>query len=276
MAFLVKHPANRKLTGLSARLAATLVAASLFACDTTEPGGKVGMETQAESDAAVEPVKDSRSDLKRSGPHGGGHDPHANLTPEKHAQVALQHLEEGRPALAMETLDMAIEGYPDSAALRGVRGSLLLQEGRSAAALADLNKAVELDPHNPMVLTNRAQAYRNFDRIDEAMADLDSAIELDSGFMAARFNRGSLAFEAGKYARALADFDACVAADPESAAPYFNRASVHDAMGNRELAIADLKRFLEIAPSEEWKDTARGLLQQWEAPGEAAEGSNSS
>ena len=124
---------------------------------------------------------------------------------------------------------------------------------------------VELDPRNPGFLTNRAQAYRSFGRTEEAIADLDSAIKLDSGFVAARFNRGALAFNAGKYTQALADFDACVAADPQAAAPYYNRASVHDAMGNRERAIADLERFLEIAPSADWKDAARALLQQWES-----------
>lgn len=61
------------------------------------------------------------------------------------------------------------------------------------------------------------------------MDDLDSAIKLDSGFVAARFNRASL----------------------------------HEVMGNRQLAVADLQRFLDIAPSQQWKDAAKKLLQQW-------------
>ncbi len=241
---------------------AAVVAMSLSGCDTDSTPTVAGGQLELES--IVQETPANKPDSLRGGPHGS-RDPHARLTPDKHVQVALQHLAEGRPAQAMDTLNQAIERYPESAALHGVRGSLLLEQERSAAALADLNRALELNPHDPAFLTNRAQAYRHFGRSDEAMADLDSAIELDSGFIAARFNRGSLAFNAGEYTQALADFDACVAADPTSAAPYFNRASVHEAMGNRDLAIIDLKHFLEIAPSEEWKDAAEALLQQWDS-----------
>ncbi len=199
------------------------------------------------------------------GPHGSRHDPHENLPADKHAQVALQHWAEGRPAVAIDTLNQAIAKYPNSAALYGIRGSLYLEQKSSAAALADLNKAVELDPHDAGFLTNRAQAYRHFGRTEEAMADLDSAIELDGGFVAARFNRGSLNFNAGNFSQALTDFDACIIAEPKAAAPYFNRASVHDAMGNRKQAIADLKHFLDIATSKQWKETAKALLNKWES-----------
>ncbi len=247
---------------------AALAAMSLSGCD-ADPD-KQGAEAKSGSESLVQQGADARTNSTRPGPHGS-HDPHARLTPDKHAQVALQHLAEGRPALALDALNQAIERYPDSAMLYGVRGSLYLEQERSAAALADLNEAVQLAPHNPVFLTNRAQAYRRFGRTEEAMADLDSAIELDSGFVAARFNRGSLAFNAGRYEQALADFDACIAADPQSAAPYFNRASVHDAMGNRALAIDDLERFLQMAPSEEWKAVATELLAQWNAAEAAAE-----
>ena len=212
---------------------------------------------------------DTYSKSFRSGAHGSA-DPHAKLTPEKHLQVAMQHLAKGRQPQAMETLNNAIEKHSDYAALYGVRGGLLLEQGHAASALADLIRAVDLDPHNPVFLTNRAQAYRQFGRTKEAMADLDNAIKLDSDFIAARFNRGSLAFSAGKYPKALEDFNACVEADPKSAAPYFNRASVHDAMGNRDDAIADLERFLEIAPSEKWKQTAKDILKQWQSDADAS------
>lgn len=233
----------------------------LWGCDSGP--ANTATDVQTVTDSSVQQVPITLADSSRKGPHASG-DPHASLTPDKHAQVALQHLAEGRPDEAMNTLNQAIGKFPQSASLHGVRGSVLLEQGQSAAALADLNKAVQLDPHNPVYLTNRAQAYRSFDRTDEAMADLDSAIELDTSFIAARFNRGSLAFKAGKYPQALQDFDACIAADPQSAAPYFNRASVHEAMGNRTRAIADLKHFLKIATSDEWKDVAEKLLQQWQ------------
>ncbi len=259
---LSRHPGAEWPTTNLTRLMATLVAMSLSACDT----GPV--PTTAVTNEDLEPIVQAapkpRPNSFRAGPHGG-HDPHAGLTPDKHARVALQHLAEDRPVEALNTLDQAIAQYPEAAELHGIRGSLLLEQGEVTEALASLESAVRLAPDNPLHLTNRAQAYRKFNRTDEALADLDRAIEIDTGLLSARFNRGALSFSQGDFETALIDFEQCIAIDPHTAAPWFNRAAVYEATGRREEAIADLRRFLEIAPSEEWKTTAEELLQQWEA-----------
>ncbi|HED17245.1 MAG TPA: tetratricopeptide repeat protein [Gammaproteobacteria bacterium] len=269
MNWLSSRSAEHPVSLIPTSLMAIFIAVGLGSCEAgpdspaTNKISTDGPVVQPVSQPAIPQSTVKQTSSKRSGAHSR-RDPHAQLTPDKQLQVALQHLAEGRTQLAMNTLNQAIGNYPDSAELYGVRGSLFLEQGSSAAALADLNRAVELAPHNPAFLNNRAQAFRRFERTKEALADLDHAIELDSHFVAARFNRGTIAFNAGKYSQAMTDFDACVAADPQSAAPYFNRASVHDAMGHRELAIADLNRFLEIADSEQWKNVAKALLLKWE------------
>ncbi len=260
-----KHPAVKRPTTNLTRLMATLVAMSLSGCDTGPA------PTTAVTNGGLEPIvqqaPEPRSASSRPGPHGA-HDPHAGLTPDKHAQVALQHLAEGRPVEAMDTLTQAIDRYPEAAELHGIRGSLLLEQGEITDALTSLDSAVRLAPENPLHLTNRAQAYRKFNRTDEALADLNRAIEIDTNLVSARFNRGALSFNQGDFETALADFEHCIAIDPHTAAPWFNRAAVYEAMGRHESAIADLKRFLEIAPSEDWKHTAEELLQQWETAAE--------
>ncbi len=179
------------------------------------------------------------------------------------AKVALQHLDEGRPSLAMETLDSAIQRYGNDADLRGIRGSLLLQRGELGAALADVDKAVALKPGDPLHLTNRAQIYRAFKRDEEALADLNKALEISPDLISARYNRGSLAYTRGDLETAMQDFEHCIALDPHMAPPYFNRAAVYDAMGERELAISDIERFIQIAPSEDWKKVAEEVLAEW-------------
>ena len=262
----IKAPADSNAIALPAWLMATLVAMSLSGCDsgpTVSPD-----QVLTELEPIVQPTPAVRTDTFRSGPHGA-RDPHAALTPEKHAQVALQHLAEGRLAEAMDTLNQAIARYPDDAELHGIRGSLWLEQGNVTAALADLESAVRLAPDNPLHLTNRAQAYRKFKRYDEALADLNKAIELDPDLLSARFNRGAMSFSQGDFETALTDFEHCITVDPHTAAPWFNRAAVYEAMGKHEQAVADLKRFLQIAPSEDWKKTAKELLQQWESEAEA-------
>jgi len=255
-------------------LMAILLAISLPGCDrgpanqATEPSAEQSAD-QFNAQATV----DSGTRASRPGAHGA-YDAHASLTPDKHAQVALQHLAEGRTTEAMNTLHQAIAQFPDDADLHGILGSLLLEQDAFTEALNELEMAVKLAPENPLHLTNRAQAYRKFKRDNEALADLNRAIELNNDLLSARFNRGAVAFGKGDFATALADFDHCIALDPHLAAPYFNRAAVYEAMGKRDMAIADIKRFLEIAPSENWKTTAKELLQQWEAATGSAENSD--
>jgi len=199
-------------------------------------------------------------------PHGQ-HDPHSKLSAEQQISVALQHQAEGRPELALATLDQAIGRYPQNARLLAVRGSLYLEQGRVTEALKDLEVAVSLDPDDASALVNRAQAYRQFGRIGEALADLDRALELLPDLLPARFNRGAIRYSSGEFEAALEDFDYCVALDPHDAAPYFNRAATRDAMGDRTGAVTDLQRFLQLTDNPQWRDTASDLLAQWQQVG---------
>lgn len=224
-------------------------------------GGYAAANENGESSEAMKSFLQAPS---QSGAHGQQSDPHADLSPQKMAQVALQHLDESREQLAFETLNAAIGKYPQSAMLLSLRASLFLQKQQTSLALADLNRAIELNPHDPIMLTNRAQALRQFGRDDDARRDLDQALELDKDFVAAHFNRGSLHFEAEKYDLALFDFNRCVELEPEVPAGYFNRASTFEAMGDRERAINDLRHFLTLSPEENWAQVARDLLKQWD------------
>ena len=197
-------------------------------------------------------------------PHSGGYNPHGELAPEQLINVALQHMQEGRPNEALHELDRGIVQYRTHAELFSIRGSLYLQLGRLSDALRDFESSLAIHPDEPMTLTNRAQTYRQFGRIEEALQDLDHALGLNPDLLAARFNRGSIYYSSSEFTKALADFEHCIAVDPHAPAPYFNRASTYDALGDRAAAIKDIERFLELADSEEWKQTAQQLLEKWQ------------
>ncbi len=188
-------------------------------------------------------------------------DPHAALSPDSMVRVALQHHEEGRPALALDTLNDALKRYPGNGDLLNIRGSLLLQQDKTAAALSDLEAAAKATPENPAIYVNRAQAYRRFKNESKAMADLDKAVELSPDFVAARFNRGSMHFSAGRYKEALVDFERCAAVDPHAPPPWFNLAMTREQLGDKEGAVSDLKRFLELTQTKEWREVAEKKLQ---------------
>ncbi len=202
-------------------------------------------------------------------PHSGGYNPHATLDPEQLINVALQHMQEGRPNEALHELDRGIVQFKTNAELFSIRGSLYLQMGRLSDALRDLESSLAINPDDPKTLTNRAQAYRQFGRIEEALKDLNKALTLDPDLIPAYFNRGSIYYSSSDFDLALADFEQCIALDPHAPAPYFNRASTYDALGQRDEAIKDIERFLELVDRDEWKKVAEDLLKQWregEAP----------
>lgn len=238
-------------------IAPALLALLAVACDSNNVAV---VDEQGEQSDKLKAFLDSPA------PGVGAHkqnDPHARLDAGQMAQVALQHLDEGRMEPAMATLNEALAKFPDDVFLLNVRSSLNLQHGETSLALADLNHAIELNPHDPVLLNNRAQAYRQFGRHDNAREDLDSAIGLDPAFIAAHFNRGSLHFEAERYDLALLDFDRCIELQPEVPAAYFNRASTHEVLGDREAAIEDLEQFLTLSPDPAWVQVAEDMLQQW-------------
>ncbi len=240
-------------------VAAGMLALALGACDS----GNVSVVEEGEQSEELKAFLEQPATPVTSGAHRQS-DPHANLSPDKMAQVALQHLDEGRGQLAVETLNEAIGKYPDNYVLLSIRASVFLQQQQASLALADLNRAIEINPHDAILLTNRAQAYRQFDRADDARRDLDGAIEIDPNSVAAYFNRGSLLFEAEQYDLALADFNRCIELEPGVPAAYFNRASTYEALGQRDEAIGDLEHFLSLDPEESWARVARDMLKQWD------------
>lgn len=202
---------------------------------------------------------------KPNRPHGS-YDPHAALDGGRMIKVALQHYQEGREQLAMQTLAEAIQKFPNDAKSYAVRASFLLQENNITDALRDLEQAAKLAPDDAEVRVNRAQAYRAFGRERDAMNDLDHAVSVAPDLVSARFNRGVMFFAKNELDKALGDFEHCIAVDPHAAAPYYNRASVLKAMGKDAAAVADLEHFIQLSDNSEWKKSAQTLLDSWQLP----------
>ena len=190
--------------------------------------------------------------------------PHVGLPADKLAKVALQHFDEGRYSLAMQTMDDAIARFPNDDQLRSVRASFLLQEQKISAALTDIEKAISINPDKAEYYLNRFIMYHHFKRDKEGLADLNKAIELDNDFLAAYFNRGGLYFTQGEFEKALEDFQTCVAISPHTSSCYFNRSAVYNELGKTAKAIKDMQHFLELNQQESWKKTAEELLANWQ------------
>lgn len=233
-------------------------------CSDNDSAVQHGVADDALSTVTAQATDTTPTVSKKEGPHGS-YDPHASLGDASMIKVALQHYQEGRSELAMQTLAEALDRYPGSAQVYAVRASLLLQSNDITAALQDLEKAATLAPNDASIRVNRAQAYRAFGRDAEAMSDLDHAVSMNPDLLAARFNRGALHFANNDFDKALVDFDRCIAIDPHLPGPYFNRASTYYSLGRKPDAVADLEHFLKLSDNAEWKKSAEALLKSWQS-----------
>ncbi len=221
----------------------------------------------------IDPLDEGRASAMHRGPN-----PHAQLSPRQHLDVAAQHMAAGRLLQAMAVLTQAIARYPDESELFNMRAALALKQQDIRSALADMEQAVRLAPENPLYRVTRARLYLQFERQDEALKDLGVAIKLKSDLVPALFNRGALLANLGREQEALADFDRCIEVEPDLPAPWFNRGSMHWATGDRRQARADIERFIELSGEDSWKKAGRDLLQAWnevearETAGKAPEG----
>ncbi len=97
---------------------------------------------------------------------------------------------------------------PDNALLLSNLGMVYAYSGREALALETLDRALELAPAMRTVMANRARLLLTMGRDDEARTAYSRLLEVDSLNMDARFYRGMLALYDADLATAETDFAA--------------------------------------------------------------------
>jgi tetratricopeptide (TPR) repeat protein len=113
------------------------------------------------------------------------------------AQAANVWLLGGRPKLALQAINLALQFDPDRAAYLVDRGRILAESGDHAGALADLERALALDPTDDDAIAFRASALRHLGRPGEALKTINQALALNPANPSARLERGILRLETG-------------------------------------------------------------------------------
>ena len=113
------------------------------------------------------------------------------------AQAANVWLLGGRPELALQAIELALQYDPDKASHLIDRGRIQAEQGNLAAALADLDRAVVLAPRDDDAAAFRASALRRLGRPADAMAAIERALELNPNNPSARLERGILRLQMG-------------------------------------------------------------------------------
>ncbi len=155
---------------------------------------------------------------------------------------------------------------------------------RYGEAVTDYTKAVDLkqkaiDPKKPddsktlaFYYNNLAQAESRTGKTDDAVKAYEQAAQLfPAGAAQFYYNQGAVLTNAGRVDEAIAAFDKCIAADPNKAEAYYQKgvnllgkATVDPKTGKVIPAPgteAALNKYLELQPTGQFAEGAKGLLQ---------------
>jgi protein O-GlcNAc transferase len=131
--------------------------------------------------------------------------------------------EVGKPDIALQLLDRAIQVDPRSAIAFNFRGTALASLGRFRHAANDFQQAIRLNPKAAEVYNNLGNVMRELSQIDLAIAAYQQALALKPDYAMSHSNLAISFKDQGRVAEALASFDRALQFNPADAICDSNR-----------------------------------------------------
>ena len=142
------------------------------------------------------------------------------------AHAARAYLVAGDDARALEVLDTAIRLNPAKSDFHLDRAEVLAAQGAYWEAIDDLNLAIAGTPNSADGFALRASAYRMLETFDLARADADRALEINPKHVPALLESGIIARLSGNDVRARKDWVTLLLVDPLGPAAVAARANL--------------------------------------------------
>lgn len=206
-------------------------------------------------------------------------------------EIGIDHLRNGRQALALRDFLFAQSLDPDSARIQLALGDGYLASGRMEVAESHFRRALELDPdefdarmnlsailihdgRHPealyhcqiliddptfpapwRALNNQGRAQLELGELSEARESFERALDYGAEFWPATLSLGILAHREGQRQEALGLFEQVLVLEPGTAVAsevHYRLGEIYVALGRREEAVAHLDRSVEEAPRSRW------------------------
>jgi tetratricopeptide (TPR) repeat protein len=183
-----------------------------------------------------------------SNPPGSGH----------YLARARECLADGKLEVALATLDLASLAEPGNAAVRVLRGRVLLRLQRYASAVTELDAAVVIDAANPEEWLTRGLANIGLGEWEAAAADCSRCIELGGDSAELRLTLGRARYKLGLFAAAEADLSVAVAQSPVDPAGYYWLGLARRDGGKPEQSVSAFTVAIELDPRHTEAYVSRG------------------
>lgn len=180
----------------------------------------------------------------------------------------LQELERlnsrARNQEALLLIHDALKVHPDNWQLQLIRAEVYMALNRKKLALRDLDAIHEQRPEDTLVLGMRARCLRDLHRPNAALQDIERILALDPDSETGHFLNGTIQYARGTYRDAIDSFTRALEANPKSVSTLYNRALTFAELGTFDRARADMLMFIELTDNEKLKETAVGVLREWQ------------
>ena len=167
-----------------------------------------------------------------------------------HYSVAMEHLGDGRNALAIRELQAAGELQPDDPWVELSLAEAFARRGKNAEAEAHLKRSLKIRPGFQPALLNLSALYISMERFDESLAISDRLLD-DATFPVpwkALTNKGYALFRKGEFAEARVQLLLALEYH-EDFWPALLDLAILDAEERRHVeALENLERVLELSP----------------------------
>jgi tetratricopeptide (TPR) repeat protein len=173
----------------------------------------------------------------------------APTDPDLMLRVGCGKVTAGRPEQAEELLKKVLEQRPTSAETHHCLGRAQLLEGSNLAlALRTLERAVELDPHRAEYLLYVGWAANEAGRVAQAEQALKKALELDQGLGDAYWQRGILRYRQGAVKDAVVDLTRALELRPGRYEAHASLADAYYDLGLESKALEEWQKATSAQP----------------------------
>ena len=161
--------------------------------------------------------------------------------------VALQRA--GQLPAAQALCGQVLTSDPLNGIALHLQGVLLTQVGHYEAAIQSLDLAIQHSPPSAALHSNRGIALKKAERFMEAVKDFEIAISIQPNHAEAHNNRGSALLSVGIVDKAKKSFEQAIAIRPEFALAHLNLARTLRQLERTADAALSFNRALEIQPN---------------------------
>ena len=156
----------------------------------------------------------------------------------------------GQYELAVQSLDLAIQNSPPSAAMHSNRGIALQKSQHLMAAIEDFDRAIAIQPIHAEAYNNRGSAMLSLGLLDAAVQSFEQAIAIRPDFALAHVNLGRTLREVGRLDAAARSLHSAIAIQPDLLEAIAELGSMLMQLERWHDAAPVLKRAVALAPDD--------------------------